>query len=314
MVSPLLSARKALRIALEGPRGAFLRRTIMRGEIERERLFVAAQAAKASTVALTTAGLSSLLKHKPNADTFFVLGSGASIDGLSMDNLEEIGANRSFGVNRWPIHSFIPDFYSFEWVPWIGDGLDFSRSLGLLHRADGRKAKPPLVVLRLKTEFEVGQLTGLPEEFQDWLFFYGRVAPSTREVSHLVADLEFLLGTSLPREPVVVADSGSSIVRMIALGIAMGYRKIVLTGVDLNNAPYFWQEDSQYDDIRSRFPIFSRQVGPTHETLERGRRPFIVTEMVGALAEIIDSRFQGTLYVSSVESTLAGLLPLYRWL
>ena len=286
----------------------------MRSEIKRERIFVAAQAEKASTAALTKEGLSSLLKEKPSADTFFVLGSGASIDRLSSDNFEEIGANRSVGINTWPIHSFIPDFYSFECASWAGDGLDFSRSLGLLSRKDVRKAKPPLVVLRLKTEFELEQLAGLPEEFKDRLFFYGRVSPATRVVSNLVADLEFLLRFSPQREPVVVADSGSSVVRMVALGIAMGYRKIVLTGVDLNNAPYFWQEDSQYDDIRSRFPVFSRQVGPTHETLERGRRPFIVTEMVGALAEIIDSRFQGTLYVSSVESTLAGLLPLYRWL
>ena len=313
MVSPSSIARRALRIVLDGPWGALFRQSIMRSEIRRERIFVAAQAEKASTVALTEEGLSSLLKEKPSADTFFVLGSGASINRLSPDNFEEIGANRSVGINTWPIHSFIPDFYSFECVPWIGDGLDFSRSLGLLYREDVRKVKPPLVVLRLKTAFEVEQLAELPEEFEDRLFFYGRVSPATREVSNLVADLEFLLRSSMQLEPVVVADSGSSIVRMVALGIAMGYRKIVLTGVDLNNAPYFWQENSRYDEIRSRFPVFSRQVGATHETLERGRRPFIVTEMVSALAEIIDSRFQGTLFVSSVESTLADLLPLYPW-
>ena len=313
MISPSSIARRALRIALEGPWGALFRRRVMRGEIRRERLFVAAQAEMASTVALTKEGLSSLLKDKNSADTFFVLGSGSSINRLSPANFEEIGAHRSVGINTWPIHSFIPDFYSFECVSWIGDGLDFSRSLGLLHREDVQKAKPPVVVLRLKTEFEVEQLAGLPEEFKDRLFFYGRAIPAAREVSNLVADLEFLLQPSLPRQPVVVADSGSSIVRMVALGIAMGYRKIVLTGVDLNDAPYFWQENSQYNAARSRFPVFSRQVGATHETLERGRRPFIVTEMVSALADIIDSRYDGKLYVSTSESTLASFLPVYPW-
>ena len=286
----------------------------MWGEIRRERLFVVAQAEKASAVPLSTEGLSFLLKEKPGADTFFVLGSGASINRLSADNFKEIGANRSVGINTWPIHSFIPDLYSFECVSWIGDGLDFSRSLGLLHREDVRKARPPLVVLRLKTEFEVEQLAGLPEEFEDRLCFYGRTAPVTREVSNLAADLEFLLKPSAQHGTVVVADSGSSIVRMVALGIAMGYRKIVLTGVDLNNAPYFWQENAKYEEIRSRFPVFSRQVGATHETLERGRRPFIVTEMVSALAGIIDSRYDGKLYVSTGESTLADFLPVYPWL
>ena len=169
------------------------------------------------------------------------------------------------------------------------------------------------MVLRLKTEFELGQLAGLPKEFKDRLFFYGRVSPATRDISNLVADLEFLLRFSPQREPVVFADSGSSVVRMVALGIAMGYRKIVLTGVDLNNAPYFWQENAQFDEVRSRFPVFSRQVGANHETLERDRRPFIVTEMVSALADIIDSRYDGKLFVSTSESTLADFLPVYPW-
>ena len=313
MVSSSSIAKSALRIVLEGSWGAFFRRAIMCRETKGERLFVAAQAKKASTVPLSREGLASLLEDKPSAKTFFVLGSGASINRLSAANFEEIGANRSVGINTWPIHSFIPDFYSFECVSWIGDGLDFSRSLGLLHRKDVQKARPPLVVLRLKTEFELEQLAGLPEEFKDRLFFYGRVAPATREVSNLVADLEFLLKSFSRRGPFVVADSGSSIVRMVALGISMGYREIVLTGVDLNNAPYFWQENSEYDAARSRFPIFSRQVGATHETLERGHRPFIVTEMVSALAEVIDSRYDGKLFVSTGESTLADFLPVYPW-
>ena len=217
------------------------------------------------------------------------------------------------GVNTWPIHSFIPDFYSFECVSWIGDGLDFSRALRSLGRADISKVRPPVVVLRLKTDEEIAQLQALPQGFEDRLFFYGRVAPSTRRVRNLARDLQSFLHSEGTTSPQVVLDSGASIVRMISLGISLGFRRIVLTGVDLNNSPYFWQENPQYDSRRELFPIFSRQVGSTHETLERGRRPFVAAEMFTELAQVLEKDFGGQMYVSSKESALASVMPVYSW-
>jgi hypothetical protein len=100
---------------------------------------------------------------------------------------------------------------------------------------------------------------------------------------------------------------------MISLGISLGFRRIVLTGVDLNNSPYFWQENPQYDSRRELFPIFSRQVRSMHETQERGRRPFVATEMFTELSKVFDKSFGGQIYVSSKKSALAGVMPVYGW-
>lgn len=295
--------------------GSVFRQMVMRREISREREFASIQASRAAAQLLSPDALNPFLPQKAEADTFFVLGSGASINRLSDQNFSEIARQRSVGINTWPIHSFVPDFYSFECVSWIGDGLDFARSLELLRQEALLKARPPIVVLRLKTDFEIQQLSALPKEFCDRLFFYGRVTPSTRAVDQLQVDLRYILGASTRKPPTVLADSGSSVVRMVALGMALGYQNIVLTGIDLNSGPYFWQENQEYNELRSRFPLFSRQLGARHETLERDRRPFIVTEMIYALAQLAQSssRTPAGLYVSSDESALADFLPLYSW-
>jgi len=285
----------------------------MRAEARKERVFLSSQAAKAGGLPLFGQNLMDLWEQKCSSNIFFILGGGASINNLTSENFEEIGRNRSVGVNTWPIHSFIPDFYSFECVSWIGDGLDFSRALRSLGQPAISQAKPPVVVLRLKTDEELGQLSALPRAFEDRLFFYGRVTPSTRMMRNLALDLSWFLRNEGNLNPQVVLDSGASVVRMISLGISLGFRQIVLTGVDLNNSPYFWQENPEYDSVREQFPIFSRQVGPTHETLERGRRPFIAAEIITELAAVVEKEFNGQIYVSSKDSALASRLPVYSW-
>ena len=313
MVSLSSIAKKALRIVLDGRWGALFRQSIMRSEIRRERIFVAAQAEKASTAALTEEGLSSLLKEKPSADTFFILGAGSSINDLNPANLREIGRHRSVGINTWPIHSFIPDFYSFECNFRFDDGLDFTRALRSLNRQDIFEARPPLAVLRLKSNSEISQLAELPSAFRDRLFFYGRVTPATRKISNLVDELSWFLRAPAPRGPLVVLDSGASVVRMISLGISMGYRKIVLAGVDLDNSPYFWQGNPKYSERQAIFPVFSRQSGSAHETLDRTRRPFTAAEMVYGLSQVIESKLGGKLFVGSQKSMLATHLSVYPW-
>ena len=313
MAAQSVSTKSALRLGLETPLGAPLRRAIMRNEAAKERRFVYSQASKAGVLPLAGQGLMDLWEPKASSDTFFILGAGSSINNLTDQNFREIRSHRSVGVNTWPIHSFIPDFYSFECVSWIGDGLDFSRALRSLGRADISKVRPPVVVLRLKTDEEIAQLQTLPQGFEDRLFFYGRVAPSTRRVRNLARDLSSFLHSEGTTSPQVVLDSGASIVRMISLGISLGFRRIVLTGVDLNNSTYFWQENPQYDSRRELFPIFSRQVGSMHETQERGRRPFVAIEMFTELSKVFDKSFGGQMYVSSTESALASVMPVYRW-
>lgn len=304
---------RALRALAETSLGIPLRRLSMRFERGREGKFVSRQANKAGALQLRRDDFLGKLQPKPTADTFFILGAGSSINELTPENFAEIARHRSVGINTWPVHLFVPDFYSFECVSWIGDGLDLSRAFRSLARQDILELKPPVALLRLKTDAEIEQLRCLPVGFEDRIFFYGRVSPSTRKISNLAKDLTWFFEVQRKFEPQVVVDSGASVVRMISLGLALGYRRIVLTGVDLNESPYFWESNEDYYSQLEEFPVYSRQLSATHETQEKGKRPFGVIEFISEISTAFQNQEGFELYISTEKSELAKKLQVYHW-
>lgn len=295
------------------PFATLARRRIMRGEAAAEQKFVEGQALAASARSLGSSFLNQVVRPKPSADTFFILGSGASIEELTSQHFEEIGRQRSVGINNWPVHTFVPDFYSFESVPGVGDGQDFSRALQMLSREDIVRAKPGILVLRPKTEPEIDNLRLVPEALKDNVMFYGRITPATRKPSNLVDDIRGFFGALATSHPSVMIDSGASVVRMASLAISLGFRNIVFAGVDLTNSQYFWEKNPAYLQGLKSSPPVNNQKAASHETLSTNTRPFSVTDMVRGLSEYVTTDLGGKVSVTSKESALAEFLDVYRW-
>ena len=53
-------------------------------------------------------------------------------------------------------------------------------------------------------------------------------------------------------------------------------------------------------------------VRPIHETMTRVQKPFILTEVLSVLQEIV-CRAGGSLFAGSSESLLSEILPVYEW-
>jgi len=93
----------------------------------------------------------------------------------------------------------------------------------------------------------------------------------------------------------------------------MGYSKIVLVGVDLNNTEYFWENNRDYDlNLIPEWPANNQQ-SAKHETMGTLIRPFSVPDMVIALKSAAETGFGAKLYIGSPKSELAQYLPLYPW-
>jgi hypothetical protein len=253
------------------------------------------------------------LEPKPSADTFFILGSGASINALTPGNFAEIARHRSVGINNWPIHEFVPDMYSFDSVPWVGDGNNFRRSLDLLHREDIVRARPLVLVVRLKNPAEIEVLETIPPKLKDQVHFYGRVLPATRSVKNLTSDMRNSMVRVLPRTEGIVLDSGASIVRLVGIGLSLGYKKIVLAGVDLNNTQYFWEDNPSYNAESVINTPVNNQSQASHETTSTWIRPFSVVDMLRGLATVVSGDFGGQISIASAQSRLASFLPVYSW-
>jgi hypothetical protein len=305
--------KKFARRILETPPGSLVRRGIVAREARLEANFVRTQALQVGVHIFRPREFFGRLEPKPLADTFFILGSGASINALTPANFAEIARNRSVGVNNWPIHEFVPDMYSFDSVPWVGDGNNFRRSLALLHREDIVRSRPLVLVVRLKDPAEIGALETVPPELRDRVHFYGRVTPATREVRNLTPDVRNLMARVLPRTEGIFLDSGASIVRLLGIGLSLGYKKIVLAGVDLNNTQYFWENSPPYNaEAVINIPVNNQSLG-THETTSTWIRPFSVVDMLRALATVVSEDFGGQISVASNQSALTSFLPVYSW-
>jgi hypothetical protein len=308
-----LRGKKMLRFFLETPPGFFVRRGVVARESRVEEKFVRTQAESVGVHVFEPQEFGGKLKDKPSADTFFILGSGASINALTPGNFGEIARHRSVGVNNWPVHEFVPDIYSFDSVPWVGDGHNFRRSLDLLHREDIVRARPLVLVVRLRDPQAIEVLGTLPPELRERVHFYGRTLPATRKAKNLNSDVRDLIARVLPRTKGIVLDSGASIVRLIGIGLSLGYKKIVLAGVDLNDTRYFWENNPSYSAESLVNTPINNQNGATHETTSTWIRPFSVVDMVRALANAVSEDFNGQISVVSPKSELASFLPVYSW-
>jgi len=297
---------------LDSNAGQPFRQIALNGEARKEELFVKRRGADAGVQAFDWRELRRLKPPKRDGETFFVLGSGSSVEELSSRNFHEIGRNASVGINNWPLHPFVPDFYSFESVPRVGDGKDVYRALRMLTRIDILERGPLLLVLRPKPEADRGIFDAVPAGLRPNLRYYGRISPATRRVERLAGDIAHYFDRIAPARRSVLLDSGASVVRMAVVGLLLGYRNIAFVGVDLNGSPYFWEANPSYLEQQNSIAPVNNQRPGGHETLSKTTRPFSVLEMIEALAGFVTGS-GGRLSVASDSSALAGFLPLYSW-
>ena len=264
----------------------------------------------------------SISDSKPN-ETLFILGSGYSINELSVTHFEEIRNHISVGINVWIAHDFIPDAYSLEprTLPMTPLAYEQNRYRAeKLNRVSVIKASPKFLVLRPPSPSVTEQFVAIPEVLRDRAFLYGRV--NLPQVKEEIANYELkrFLNAYLQRQSnlAVLPDNGASVIRLVFLGLKLGFQRVVLVGVDLNQDPYFWYHPDWLDKRPELAALFPRPIGVPHDTLQKKReqtnlRPYDTSEVIRSISEAMESSHQARLFVGSRSSALADHLPLYPW-
>lgn len=247
---------------------------------------------------------------KPNATTLYILGSGSSVENLSARDFQRIEAQCSIGINAWPLHDFVPDAFAFEPVPQRDS--DHYRTMSLLDRDDIFKSQPLVLFLKPRNEIETEQFFQIPVELRGRVRMYGRVQPLTRRLQNLEVDLRSLFARLSRSAHPIAIDSGASIVRLASIGLLGGFSRIVFVGVDLNTTQYFWEKNPTYLEKYGLDKFSSGQQGVVHETLNPENRPFVVTDMVGALSGVARDLGIEVLVASEV-SELAKIIGVLRF-
>ena len=239
------------------------------------------------------------LRNKRRSDTLFILGSGASINRLDDADWDTIARHDSIGLNFWMLHRFVPDFYMFEAGPTGERTRDFERFLS--ERADRYRDVP---LIYKDTDRHQLNLAALPDQIVANMRVLNKINLPIDEERFLRRALTWALRLRVPRITDLQLFARVSIVQAISIGAAMGYKEIILAGVDLNNIRYFWQDDPEL----SWFGV--AQSGTVHKTMVKDQ--FLPVDRIIDTVEDVWLKPAGIrLYCGHATSALHPQLPAY---
>lgn len=245
-----------------------------------------------------------LIKNK-TSDTVCIFGSGESINNIN--NWNYVKSFDTIGFNNFMIHEFQTKFYFIEQYragdrnichakELISSKKEYlKKTILFLKPRKGNVFKNVLDKLGIKYEiYNLGEFYKFKDNYR-YLFL-------KKYINNKYISKYFNLSIG-----------GSSIEHYTLLAARMGYKKIILCGVDLNNTRYFY-EDEKYSFINNEIvKISSGQIGAIHKTDDPNKSTsgLAVSEILRSYNDIFKD-IGVNLYVENPTSKLAEFLPIYK--
>lgn len=260
----------------------------------------------------------SILTRKKSSGTVFVLGSGSSINQISEPGWDVIDDHDSMGLNRWPIHDFVPTYLIFE-IPALDAGREMRRQYWEL--LEIRKAGYEETQLILK---DVDRFchTSSVDVVPDWLTPGLMLSPDI-ELPPLLGDSRDRFRTVLRylNERDCLAQDGridklfkkrGSVSYTLFLATVLGYERIVLCGVDMVDSKYFWDEQRgrlNEEGIPTPEPHMERDSEEVHKTNDPSRHGISLEQIIYDIDEELLRPNGIELYTETKRSALHPKVP-----
>jgi hypothetical protein len=245
-----------------------------------------------------------------SSDTVFVLGSGRSINNITAQRWEVIKAHDTIALNNWLVHPFVPKFYCFESPvrePGVEVAYDFLLDNIRRRAADYRQTIKIIGNLKRSPWPQIAQ--DLPAGWKDNLFLADNPTVVARTVQEFTAMVHYYKARGLFTQTNRIRGLfkyNSVLTTCLSLAVRLGYRRIVLCGVDL------WSSDYFYHDPRSFPETASISVHPRdemHDTVVA--KPWLVPidKMLIAIRDEVLAPAGIELFVESTDSLLYPRIP-----
>lgn len=259
----------------------------------------------------TVADRGKLAQHK-TSDTLFVLGSAPSINAIDDAGWKEIEKHDSIGFNYFLLHPFVPTFYHMELRR---EEIPMYRRCYELRQNDYKKT-----VFMLNYHFlEYGALKAEDVSFIKDLIVTVPRTYSEAPTSNIDTILGFVQNRIEPYDDYFLLHYRGSLCMMVSLGLLLGYKNIVMVGVDLRSTGYFYC-DERYDLpetklLRSeRCEALGLDNEQPHATVDPKFIPSTITidRVMKILDEKVLSKRGVQLYVHGKESLLYPDFPVWN--
>ena len=239
----------------------------------------------------------------------FLLGSGSSINQISASRWNTIRRYDSIGFNFWLFHDLVPTIYLFEMTQ--DADVEVTKILAdVANKSSERYRQTPKIV----SEFRNGStlFDRLGDEFRADLYAYLSVPAYVDSDRQLTISMKLLkrLGVFAPGSKAHnLFKHGGSLSVAISLAIKMGYRRIVLCGIDLNCPTYFYEDKALYPDVGTfQNSIYTAK----HDSIVPGlfRCSYPIDKIVAELKKEILDPMGIEIYVENKSSALYPNIPL----
>jgi hypothetical protein len=248
------------------------------------------------------------LRHLKGSDCVFILGSGPSINEISDACWSYITQHDTLGFNWWPLHRVVPKMYVFESIETNCELFPYFMRMFEQRAHDYRHTVK--IVSNVEDSDLKGQLLyAAPEEFKLNMYVGLGVPVIARNVEELRRGLRFIRkkgGFAPGSSARWLFKYGGSVTAMISLALCMGYKRIVLCGVDLGLQEYFYQNPKFYPES-AHWEFAPR--GQPHLTTRRLEYLVPAQEVIWTMDEEILRPMEVELLVLSKTSTLYPRVP-----
>jgi hypothetical protein len=252
-----------------------------------------------------------LISHyKRSSDIVFILGSGGSIAQIGDNGWSQIRRHDSIGFNFWMIHPHRPNLYFIEGTRYLET---YHTLIKWLHKRESDYRGIPFVIEYKLWSYWGCRLEDLPEGMRFNTYLNAPLMRPTYDENRMRQYLRSwcALGANRANQLVNMIHHRASISALIAAAYCLGYKEIVLVGVDLKNTRYFWEE---LHDLEGPFPP-NIETGDMHATvIQKAERPTYGLPIDLYLRLFDDEILKPSgrrLYNASPISSLNSVLPYY---
>lgn len=233
-------------------------------------------------------------RHVIRGDTFFILGSGPSVNLLQPRHFTQMVRETTAGFNFWMKHDFTPSFYVFE-------PPDEQRDKDMLERTMSMRGPNYLGVPIIVKDADCRDLDFriLPRYLAESLYVsreYMVKGDCKKSLGQSLSDIRSV-GAFIPCDYVhAVPRRRATVAYLVMLGTILGFKKIVLVGLDLKTRNRFFEAAN---------PIIHETADPTEG--------ITVQTVISAINDHVCKPEGVRLMVENKNSLLASELETFQW-
>jgi hypothetical protein len=182
-------------------------------------------------------------------EKLFIIGAGASLNNLSKRNWDEINENFSIGLNYFLMHEFRANMYILECGRYADEYIYNDLYLQVLKQ---KKHKTDLLINNLHLPEDLAERKTFLNKLKQLKCSYQihlpvRLPTQNIKIIKFIFNLKNLLFPKL--DPAFGIHHNSTLAYAYKLGISLGYKEIILVGIDLNNVEYFFYRGINENEI-----------------------------------------------------------------